>query len=197
MAGGGLTRGFFPTTTRARVRGYIEAGGENMGRKRKYTGKTLRREVERYFKSISMSHAAMTESGAVIFNDLGDTVQVISYVIPPTVSGLCRYLGIDRHTWVNYQDEKQYPELQPAVQMARDRMEEYLEIELLTREKNVRGVIFNLQNNYGWRQKVETELGRETRKAMAAESMSIEEKLRYIAEMQAEIAAGAEEPAGN
>lgn len=158
------------------------------GRKKKYNGRTLYRKIESYFMSISQTAAAMTENGVLIYSDLGEPIQVITYVVPPTVAGLCRYLGIDRRTWANYQDAEQYPELQDAVHMARDRMEEYLETELLTRDKNVRGVIFNLQNNYSWRARQEVELGGETRKAMAAETMSIEDKLKYIAEVQAMMA---------
>ena len=45
-------------------------------------------------------------------------------------------------------------------------MEAYLEQELLTREKSVQGLIFNLQNNFGWKQKQEVELGRDTRESM-------------------------------
>ena len=65
-------------------------------------------------------------------------------------------------------------------------MEAYLEEQLLTREKNVQGLIFNLQNNYGWREKREVELGGETRRTVAdsaqARTLSIAEKMAVLRE---------------
>lgn len=65
---------------------------------------------------------------------------------------------------------------------ARARIEAYLEQELLTREKGLQGIIFNLQNNYGWRQKQEVELGEKTRSSMGAGEMRIADKLALLAE---------------
>ncbi len=65
---------------------------------------------------------------------------------------------------------------------ARARIEAYLEQELLTREKGLQGIIFNLQNNYGWRQKQEVELGEKTRSSMGAGELRIADKLALLAE---------------
>ena len=56
------------------------------------------------------------------------------------------------------------------------------------------GIIFNLQNNYGWRQKQEVELGEQTRKSAAAENLSLQEKLAVIAQV-AEAARSSEDGA--
>lgn len=65
---------------------------------------------------------------------------------------------------------------------ARARIEAYLEQELLTREKGLQGIIFNLQNNYGWRQKQEVELGEKTRSSTGAGELRIADKLALLAE---------------
>ena len=158
------------------------------GRKKKYTRKSLKLGIDRYFNSISRTIQAMEavdsgkrdERGRPIFkqmpikNNEGDPIMVTEYVVPPSVSGLCLHLGIERSTWQNYRTE--FPEI---TEEARARIEAYLEGELLTRKKSVQGIIFNLQNNYGWREKREVELGEETRKAAAC-SMSPAEKLELI-----------------
>lgn len=158
------------------------------GRRKKYTKKSLKLEIDRYFNSISRTIQAieMVDSGrrdergrpifkqAPIKNNEGNPIMVTEYVVPPSVSGLCLHLGIDRSTWQNYRAES--PEI---TEEARARIEAYLEGELLTRKKSVQGIIFNLQNNYGWREKREVELGEETRRAAAC-SMSPKEKLELI-----------------
>ena len=49
-------------------------------------------------------------------------------------------------------------------------------------EKGLQGIIFNLQNNYGWRQKQEVELGEKTRSSMGAGELRIADKLALLAE---------------
>ena len=105
-------------------------------------------------------------SGGIIRNDDDEEIKVVQFVVPPSVTGMCLYLGIDRSTWQNYADAALHPELAGICQGARTRIEAYLEQELLTREKGVQGIIFNLQNNYGWKQKQEVELGKDTRESM-------------------------------
>ena len=118
-----------------------------LGRPQKYkTESTLRKAAEKYFSSISKTVAVGEE------NDEGEPLMVVEYIRPPTVSGLCKALGIDRSTWQNYCDEKMHPEFKAITQAIRGELEVYLEEQLLTRDK-VQGIIFNLQNNYEWRQK--------------------------------------------
>ena len=166
------------------------------GRPKKYTKKSLREAVDGYFASISRKVRVLDDDGEAVYNDVGDSIWVTEYIRPPSVSGLCLYLGIDRSTWQNYADRELHPEFAEIIAMARVRMEAYLEEQLLTREKNVQGLIFNLQNNYGWREKREVELGGETRKAVSAgakaRSMSIAEKMALLEE-QREALAGLEQ----
>lgn len=158
------------------------------GRPKKYTKAGLQKAVDGYFASISRTVTARDEAGDLMYNDAGWEIKITQYIRPPSVSGLCLHLGIDRSTWQNYGDARLHPELAGVVAQARVRMEAYLEEQLITREKNVQGLIFNLQNNYGWREKREVELGGETRQAVSAgaqaQSMSIAEKVALIAEQR-------------
>lgn len=163
-------------------------GVNSMARPKKYTKKGLEKAIEGYFASISRKVRVLDDDGEAVYNDVGESIWVTEYVRPPTVSGLCLYLGIDRSTWQNYADRELHPELADIAADARVRMECWLEEQLLTREKNVQGLIFNLQNNYGWREKREVELGGESRKAVSAgaqaQSMSIAEKVALLAEQR-------------
>lgn len=127
------------------------------GRPRKYkTKKALETAIESYFNSISRT-VPVTNLGVKVTNDAGELMHRTEYLRPPSISGMCLYLGIERSTWQNYCNPKLHPEFQDVTAMARVRIEAYLEEELLTREKNVQGIIFNLQNNYGWRNKPDKE----------------------------------------
>lgn len=136
----------------------------------------LRKAVDAYFDSISR-HRFLTEAdGEEIRNDAGDAVVVIEWLVPPSETSLCMKLGITKKTWCNYAHNDK---LKAVVEYAKARIEEYLEQQLMTR-KNVRGIIFNLQNNYGWREKTEVEVGEQTRKQMTP-AMTLDEKLAAIA----------------
>ena len=171
-----------------------------VGRPKKYTKKGLEKAVEGYFASISRTVDARDEDGEPMLNDAGEAIRVTQYVRPPSVGGLCLYLGIDRSTWQNYADRELHPEFQEITAYARMCMEAYLEEQLLTREKNVQGLIFNLQNNYGWREKREVELGGETRRTVAGRTqagpMSIADKMAVLREASKAMSEGEPNDAG-
>lgn len=117
----------------------------------------------------------------VILNDDGEEIKYREYVVPPTTAGLCRYLGISHQTWAEYSDKSKHPEYADSTTRARERMREYNENELLTRAgKDVRGIIFNLQNNFGYSEKREVELGEHATKAVTTANMSSEEKWQLL-----------------
>ena len=89
--------------------------------------------------------------------------------------------------------ETKHPELAEAVEKINTRFRAYLERELLTREKSVQGVIFNLQNNYGWRARNEIEMGAKTRATMAAAEIPLSEREALLKEIAREFA---EQPGG-
>lgn len=83
----------------------------------------------------------------------------------PTVAGLLLHLDISRTTWAMWGRDPRFAEV---VEHGRLRMLHPLEKELISRDKgSMQGLIFSLQNNFGWRTKTEMEIGEETRAAAA------------------------------
>lgn len=174
------------------------------GREKKYTPKSLEKAVGNYFMSISRTQPVtepvwtgeLDERGHKVYelqpvmNDLGEIMTHREYAIPPTVSGLCQYLGIHRATWARYCDPEQYPEFCDTTTRARGCLRAYLEEQLLIR-KDVRGIIFDLQNNHGYAEKKEIELGRETQKVLGGK-IAPEEREELLSLLQAEMRNDAE-----
>ena len=77
---------------------------------------------------------------------------------PYTMSGLALSLGMDRRSLLRY--EELYDEFCPTVKKAKQRVEAQLE-ENLYRLGNNSGVIFNLKNNFNWKDKMEVETNKE------------------------------------
>lgn len=72
---------------------------------------------------------------------------------PYTMSGLAYYLDVDRKTIVNYTKDEQYF---PTIKRARDRVQMQLEENALMNISNSTFTIFNLKNNFDWKDKIET-----------------------------------------
>lgn len=167
-----------------------------MARPKKFTAVKLRKEVCRYFDSISRtvtvtekkdsgerdSHGHVIWKTVEVYNNLGEPLQKKEFIIPPTVGGLCEFLGIHRSTWNDYCNPELHPEFSDTTTRARGSMRAYLETELLTR-KDVKGVIFDLQNNYGYTEKKEIEIGDAAKRMLALQSMTVEEKEDLIMEV--------------
>ena len=154
------------------------------GPKGKYTAKSLAEAVDAYFRRISKLVQVTLPDGSLATNADGECVWKLVYFVPPSITALCLELEIDRRTWANYAADKTKG---PVVERARARIEAYLQEQLLTREKGVQGVIFNLTANYGWRDRREVALSEETRKSLEKrrESMTMEEKLALLQEAEA------------
>jgi hypothetical protein len=68
---------------------------------------------------------------------------------PPTVTGLALALGFEsRNALLYYESDK--PEFLSTVKKAKGRIEQHIE-EQLYRGSSVTGLIFNLKNNFGWK----------------------------------------------
>ena len=68
----------------------------------------------------------------------------------PTMSGLALSLDVDRRTVVNYSNNDKYF---PTIKKARAKIESFIETRLYG--NNVTGCIFNLKNNFDWKDKSE------------------------------------------
>jgi hypothetical protein len=73
---------------------------------------------------------------------------------PFTITGLALALNTTRETLLDYEDKPAYSD---TIKKAKEIIHNYTEEQLMTRDKPT-GVIFNLKNNYGWRDRTETEL---------------------------------------
>lgn len=164
-----------------------------MSRYKKYrSDKALREAVEGYFASISRVRQVMEErrTGELdryghfvmelvpVLDGRGQPMMEREFVLPPTVGGLCAHLGISRETWAQYCG---LPQFEETAGWARETLRLYLEQQLLTREgKNLQGVLFSLQNNYGMSEKKTVELGPQAAKAVAETGMSLSERKELL-----------------
>ncbi len=152
-----------------------------MAKKKRYSCRSLLEGVDGYFASISRTVEARerVEVGSKSFeerpilNDAGQPIRYREYVVPPTIWGLCEYLGISQSQWNRYCDRSEHPELQEAVQRAAGLMREWKEQALLTR-KDVRGIIYHMQNHLG---------GLEADSDREPELLSLSEKRELLEEL--------------
>jgi len=172
-----------------------------MGRPRKYTARTLKKAVQEYFDSITreVEVTEKVDSGerdskghiiyvpAPVLNKLGKPAIITEYIVPPTVGGLCEFLGIHRSTWAEYCDETLHPEFSDTTTRTRGRMRDWREEQLLVR-KDVKGIIFDLQNNYGYSEKREIEFGERAGRTMTAAAVPIAERQALLAELARQFA---------
>lgn len=77
------------------------------------------------------------------------------YKRPPTVTGLALFLGTNRQTIINYEEKSEYFD---AIKEAKTRCEQWVEESALTNKANATFSIFNLKNNYGWKERNETDI---------------------------------------
>lgn len=168
-----------------------------MARHKEYTPAAFGRAVDRYFAGISRRVAVQeyvptgryTQKGMPILeprdvkNDAGEVVMQREYLLPPSVGDLCLHLGISRATWARYAATDGYREVCDEAKL---RVEAYLEQKLLTGDpKAQKGIIFNLQANFDWRERKELELGAETR-----EMLSMDEKIALLREVASDFSGG-------
>ena len=73
---------------------------------------------------------------------------------PYTVSGLAYALGTTRRTLLDYQEKDEYSH---TIKSAKAKIERFNEEMLYSKDVSTTGVIFNLKNNYGWKDKQEIE----------------------------------------
>ena len=140
-----------------------------MARPPKYTKKALREAVERYFDSITRE-VDLTEKvdsgkrdsyGHVIYdtvkikNKLGEVAKATEYLVPPTLGGLCAFLMINQSTWSRWSNKDDYPQYEEIIAQTKERLLTWRQEQVLLR-KDVKGLIWDLETNYGCGQKKET-----------------------------------------
>ncbi len=72
---------------------------------------------------------------------------------PYTVTGLALALDMSRQDLINYSSKDEFFD---TIKRAKMKVEEYLEKRLIN-DSSCSGIIFNLKNNYGWKDKTEVD----------------------------------------
>lgn len=110
------------------------------------TVKQLQDEIDEYFDYCDRR----------IRQEWSEKKQEVVHAVSPapyTMSGLARRLDISRETLVQYGHKDKYSD---AVIRARERVQEDVENRMME-TKNEKGAQFSLKNNFGWKDKTETE----------------------------------------
>lgn len=155
------------------------------GRPKELTSKQFRLGVERYFSTVcteeivtrdepvetvdeeGVVHTELDRYGHAVKRRVpvlgmdGEPIRRVVWIVPPSVAALCLFIGIDKSTFSRYAkmqpskntSEEEALEYRASAAWARSCMEMYLEEQLSG--KQYRGAMFNLQENYGWKQKTE------------------------------------------
>lgn len=88
-----------------------------------------------------------------ILNNLWEQIIDTEWASIPSILWLCEYLGIHRSTFIEYEEQKQFSN---TIKVAKQRIEKY-NAEQLYRKEQVTGIIFNLKNNFDWKDKTEVD----------------------------------------
>ena len=100
----------------------------NRGRPAKYEAKEeLQEKIDNYFKKCDLEKE------------------------PYTVTGLGLALDMSRQDLINYSNKEEFFD---TIKNAKQKVENYLEKRLIN-DSSATGIIFNLKNNYGWKDKQE------------------------------------------
>jgi len=139
----------------------------NEGRPMKFkTVEELQTKIDAYFADCDPHMEEVTEwvqardsKGQLKKDDNGlnylveVTHKVVTGQKPYTITGLALALDTTRETLIDYEDKQEYSD---AIKKAKQKCQNYAELMLFTNSPT--GSIFNLKNNYGWRDKTETDL---------------------------------------
>lgn len=122
----------------------------------KYTkSEELSEPIEKYFLSITRDIELWTynkkEEFIPTLNNSWEPIIRTIYEEHPSILGMCEYLWIHRDTLLEYEKKEEFS---ATIKRAKQRIERY-NADLLSREKNVTWIIFNLKNNFGWVDKQE------------------------------------------
>ena len=136
------------------------------GQYRKYrTPKDLERHINRYFEKCMT--ALRDKEGNVVYDSQGNEVMVQSK--PFTISGMASFLGITTGTLRTYHIKAKAglidPEYARVIIMARQKIEEFAESQLYTKDGS-RGGEFVLRAGFGWQTKSERKLDKMNKKKL-------------------------------
>jgi hypothetical protein len=118
------------------------------GRPRKYKNAAeLQKVIDEYFSSCYEDVPVKNEKG----EEIGTQKRLIR---PFTITGLALAVDMSREGLLNYEETEEFFD---TIKKAKLRIHNFAEEQLFT-SRNPAGVIFNLKNNYGWKDKTEQDL---------------------------------------
>lgn len=118
------------------------------GRPKKYkSADDMQVIIDSYFDSCYEDKTILDKDG----NYVG-TEKIM--VRPLTITGLALALDMTRDMIIDYQDDAEFSN---TIKKAKMKCHNFAEEQLFT-NKSAAGVIFNLKNNYGWRDKTEQDI---------------------------------------
>lgn len=148
--------------TRLSKRGIVE------GRPKKWTDPAvLEDQINDYFDYCD-------EQVRMTVNDKGQTKMIYK---PYTLSGLQLYLDCDDQTFINYGNDEVFRDI---IKRARKRVENWVEEKSITGELNPTVAIFNLKNNFGWKDKSEVETTDKTQESYEKWLKENEKRLKDV-----------------
>lgn len=118
-----------------------------VGRPLKFqTVKELQAAIDEYFEycdnRINKVYSAKSD-GVIEFIDPA----------PYTMSGLARHIGLSRQALIDYTNRDEFLD---TIKAAREKVHEDVETRLM--EKQATGAIFNLKNNFGWKDQTQQDI---------------------------------------
>jgi hypothetical protein len=124
--------------------------------------KELQKKIEDYFESCFelkwFDEDKRDEEGEKIKDAKGNNkkvhIQKKVLVKPISITGLAIYLNTSRETLLDYQEKDEFSD---TIKRAKDYCHNYVENGVLNGKINPAAGIFNLKNNYGWKDKTEVD----------------------------------------
>ncbi len=118
------------------------------------TVEELQAAIDRYFAECDPHVVEKT----IVIQEKGRVVEKITKYVtsqkPYTITGLALALDTTRETLLDYEDRAEFSD---TIKKAKLRIHEFAETSLWSGQ--AAGVIFNLKNNWGWKDKSELEVG--------------------------------------
>ena len=115
----------------------------------------LAKDCEKYFASISRVETVTDGKGEPIPNSLGEEVEETVWLKKPSMGDLADFLGITDRTLRNYEQDEN---LGPVLEWAKGVCKSWLMGQVTDPSiKNVKGIIFVLENCYGMKEQLSVE----------------------------------------
>ena len=127
------------------------------------TPEALSDALDDYFRSVTYEKYVLDDEGEKIINVDGLPVKELCFAVPPTCEKMCMHIGISDRTWRNYRVKEEYKDIcEDAERLIRAWRKERIS----TRETDTNGLWRLLASESDLAERIEMELGKETRKAL-------------------------------